>query len=161
MKKNKFAFLIMLIPVIYGICGIRPGCAADTNLTQEQSTLLKKLIDNRLKKPAEKKFVNNEWTEAQRVAEFICRPLAEKVVKNHFPAADKILFDQGHNNRHHLVSATLLEGNGQYRTGNNWVPFYYQCELSAKTGEALEFRFMRKKKVMAPGPVIIPHGERK
>lgn len=129
--------------------------AAETPLNSVQTKYLNHVIHSQLNNQADRDYVNNNWTQAQRVAEFICRPLAQKEISRQYAGVDKVILDQGKENTQHLSSERLLTGNGQYRTGNTWTPFLFECEISAQTGKAVKFRILDKAvKTMAPGPVI-------
>ncbi|POT56154.1 hypothetical protein C3432_19455 [Citrobacter amalonaticus] len=125
-------------------CAVGSACADEHVLNPAQSSYLHSLIKTELRNLDDQNYVNSNWTEAQRVAEFICRPLAQKYVKSLFPKVDKVIMDQGKTNKQRLISSTRLTGNGQYRSGNSWTPFDYECQLSEKTGKALKFNFLSK-----------------
>ncbi|HBC1286563.1 TPA: hypothetical protein ACGJPB_003365 [Escherichia coli] len=129
--------------------------AANVTLNPAQVKHLNNVINHEVKGKDDRNFVYTNWTEAQRVAEFICRPLALKELQKRYTDVDKVIFDQGKHNMQRLISPALLTGNGQYRRGINWTTFHFACELSVKTGEAMAFRLLRNKTLtMAPGPVI-------
>lgn len=129
--------------------------AANVTLNPAQVEHLNNVINHEVKGKDDRNFVYTNWTEAQRVAEFICRPLALKELQKRYTDVDKVIFDQGKHNMQRLISPALLTGNGQYRRGINWTTFHFACELSVKTGEAMGFRLLRNKTLtMAPGPVI-------
>lgn len=129
--------------------------AEEGHLNSVQAEYLEHLIHSQLNNQADRDYVNSRWTEAQRVAEFICRPLAQKEITQQHPGADKVILDQGKENTQHLVSERLLTGNGEYRTGNKWTPFLFECEISTQTGKVEKFRILDKPvRTMAPGPVI-------
>lgn len=129
--------------------------AAETQLNNVQRQYLDHLIHTQLNNQADRDYVNNSWTEAQRVAEFICRPLAQQEIARQHAGVDKVILDQGKENTQHLLSDHLLTGNGEYRTGNTWTPFLFECEISTQTGKAVKFRLLDKAvRTMAPGPVI-------
>lgn len=134
--------------------------AHEATLNHVQRDHLNMLINHQLRTQSERDYVNKSWTEAQRVAEFICRPLAQHFIQQKFAGVDKVILDQGPKNTQHLMSANLLAGNGQYRIGNDWTPFHYECGISEQTGESLDFRLLKRELVpMAPGPVILGKGE--
>lgn len=145
---------LVLAVMVYGstVC---PAQAAEVILNPAQREYLNTLINHQLRGQSDRDYVQKNWTEAQRVAEFICRPLGQQFVKQAFAGVDKVILDQGAKNTQHLRSVTLLTGTGQYRTGNDWTPFHYECVISGQTGEALEFRLLsRDILTMAPEPVI-------
>lgn len=147
--------------VITAISCMYTGFAFATNVTLNsvQVEHLNSVINREVKGKNDRNFVNTNWTEAQRVAEFICRPLALKELQKLYPDVDKVIFDQGKHNMQRLLSPALLTGNGQYRRGINWTTFHFECELSVKTGEATGFRLTRNRVLtMAPGPVIRSEG---
>ncbi len=104
----------------------------DAKLTPQQVSALNTLIDKQVTRSGDRKIIEG-WTEAQRVAEFICRPAVQKEIRQQFPAADKTILDLGTGN-HHLESPSLLTGNGQFRTGIEWTHFNYRCELTENSG---------------------------
>ncbi|ECC9460408.1 hypothetical protein DRW78_16050, partial [Salmonella enterica subsp. salamae] len=130
--------------------------AEEGHLNSVQAEYLEHLIHSQLNNQADRDYVNSRWTEAQRVAEFICRPLAQKEITRQHPGADKVILDQGKKDTQHLLSARFLIGNGEYRTGNTWTSFLFKCEISTQTGKAEKFQILDKPVVrgMMPGPVI-------
>ncbi|EHM1373180.1 hypothetical protein KFS96_004016 [Salmonella enterica] len=154
MRLRLFTKRALIVAAILG-CNISLAGTNETVLNRAQSAYLSNLINSQLKNQDDRHYIFDHWSEAQRVAEFICAPLAKNLIKQRFPDVDKIILDQGPDNKQKLISSTLLAGNGQYRVGNTWTPFSYECELSDQTGKATKFRILnREKVVVAPGPVI-------
>lgn len=145
---------LVFATVVYGstVC---PAQADEATLPPQQREYLNTQINQQLRSQSDRDYVSTYWTEAQRVAEFICRPLAQRFIEQAFTGVDKVILDQGPKNTQHLRSSTRLTGNGEYRTGNDWTPFHYECVISGQTGEALEFRLLKRHMLtMAPGSVI-------
>jgi hypothetical protein len=89
-------------------------------------------------KYSEERALASGWTDAKKVAEFICRPLATDVLKRRFKDADRVFLGTDDPKTLHLVS-DRLKGSGQVRTGNSWRNFTFSCELDPRTGKALSF----------------------
>ncbi|WP_182825883.1 hypothetical protein [Serratia sp. OS31] len=134
--------LITLLAMLcdFSMCSVY---ATEAKLNPAQLNHLNEMINTQLKEQTDRNIVYS-WTEAQRVAEFFCRPLAQTVIKKRLSTVDKVVLDQGNENEQRLISPTILEGNGQYRIGSDWTPFHFQCKISEKTGEAIEFNFFKR-----------------
>lgn len=95
-----------------------PRAEAST-LSRTWSAYLNSLISVQRRSQSAPDYVRRNRTEAQRVAECICRPLARQFTEKRLSGVDKIILDQRPENTQDLRSATRLAGNGQHRTGNS------------------------------------------
>ncbi|HGG5185948.1 TPA: hypothetical protein ACLGU7_004836 [Salmonella enterica] len=86
-------------------------------LTQGEKVTLDKMINQQVKNKNDRQSARNEWSEARRVAEFLCRPVALKEIQKRYPDADRVFLGSGHNDGLTLHSASHLTGCGQFRTG--------------------------------------------
>lgn len=151
---NRTALGIFLVVIVVGIVSSMSSSHAVVTLNPHQQQFLRSEIQRRVKSPSDKIIVS-DWPEASQLAEFVCRPLATKTIRQKIPQADKVILYSGDENAPHLVSPTQLVGTGEYRTGNDWTDFHYLCEISAETGKALSFRTHSKPfMVIAPGLVL-------
>ncbi|WP_201472323.1 hypothetical protein [Escherichia coli] len=113
-----------------------------------------------IKNDSDFQSIRAEWTEAHKVAEFLCRPVALNMLRKMHPEVDKVFLGDGKNGGLTLHSSSQLTGTGQYRTrGINWVPFNFRCLLSPSTGAVTGFDYRLNTdtpgvRVMAPGPVV-------
>src|SRR5262249_20661733 len=72
-------------------------------------------------------------------AEFICRPLAMRVLKRRFKGADRVFLGTDDPSTLHLLGNRRLSGSGQVRMGSDWQTFTFSCNLDPRTGEAVSF----------------------
>ena len=139
MKTNGLFFLFTPAAVFW-LMLISPAFAANPDeprLSPAQVSVIAKQIA-RLKYPQERALAAG-WTDAKKVAEFICRPLATKVLKRRSKHTDRVFLGTDEPNTLHLMSNRRLQGSGQARTGNEWRGFTFTCRLSPMTGKAVSF----------------------
>ncbi|EAB7505583.1 hypothetical protein DQK33_19750 [Salmonella enterica subsp. enterica serovar Adamstua] len=129
-------------------------------LTFAQQSYLEQVMRTQIKNDSDFQSIRAEWTEAHKVAEFLCRPVALNTLRKTHPEVDKVFLGDGKNGGLTLLSSSLLTGTGQYRAGGiNWVPFSFQCALSPSVGTVTGFTYRLNAsapsvRVMAPGPVV-------
>lgn len=137
---------------------IAPASAvyADTpRLSAAQNAVVARDIA-KLKFPQERALASG-WTDAKKAAEFICRPLAMKVLQRRNKTADRVFLGTDDPKTLNLVSNRRLDGSGQVRTANGWQEFSFICQLSPKTGTALSFKTMPVPASAAPLPAWRRH----
>jgi hypothetical protein len=111
--------------------------AEAASLSPAQAALVTGQIAN-LKYPEERALAG-QWSDAKKAAEFICRPLADRVLKEQLKTADKVFLGTDDPKTLDLVSNSLLKGSGQVRTGSDWRIFTFSCALDPETGRAVSF----------------------
>lgn len=92
----------------------------------------------KLKYPQERSLAS-QWSDAKKVAEFICRPLATAVLKRE-SNADRVFLGTDDPHTLHLLSDRELQGSGQYRSGDDWRTFTFSCALDPRNGTATAFK---------------------
>jgi hypothetical protein len=85
-------------------------------------------------KYAEERSLASRWTDAKKAAEFICRPLAMRVLKRH-----RVFLGTDEPGTLRLLSNRRLSGTGQVRVGYDWQTFAFSCAMDPRTGKALSF----------------------
>jgi hypothetical protein len=100
------------------------------------------IVDTQIAKlqTSEERSIASEWSNAKKVAEFICRPLAMSELKKWSKDADRVFLSTDDPGTLSLTADKLLTGSGQVRTGNDWTEFTFKCELDPGTGKALSFK---------------------
>lgn len=117
--------------------GVLPAAAADTpRLSAAQSAVIANGIA-KLNYQQEQTLASH-WSDAKKVAEFICRPLATAVLKRR-SNADRVFLGADDPGALHLLSDRQLAGGGQYRAGDSWQTFTFSCTLDPRTGTAVAF----------------------
>ncbi|ECL1759209.1 hypothetical protein FPN25_17100 [Salmonella enterica] len=129
-------------------------------LTSVQQSYLEQAMRTQIKNDSDFQSIRAEWTEAHKVAEFLCRPVALNTLRKTYPEVDKVFLGDGKNGGLTLLSSSQLTGTGQYRAGGiHWVPFSFRCMLSPSTGAVTGFDYRLNTdtpgvRVMAPGSVV-------
>lgn len=114
----------------------KPASAAEARPSAAQAAVIAGEIA-KLKSPQERSLAS-AWTDAKKVAEFICRPLATSVLKRRLNA-DRVFLGTDDPGTLQLRSDGQLTGSGQYRAGNNWQNFTFSCALNPRNGTATSF----------------------
>jgi hypothetical protein len=79
------------------------------------------------------------WTNAKKVAEYLCRPLALPELKKQEKGADRVFLGTDAPETLTLESNQRLVGTGTFRHPAGWKDFKFSCELNAATGKATAF----------------------
>jgi hypothetical protein len=111
--------------------------SAASQLSSAQVTVVAWQIA-KLKYPQERS-VASRWSDAKKAAEFICRPLAMRVLKRGFKGADRVFLGTDDPSTLHLLGSRRLTGSGQVRIGYDWQTFTFSCTLDPRTGKAVSF----------------------
>jgi hypothetical protein len=92
-----------------------------------------------LRSPADRHIAQN-WSDAKKMAELICRPVALPVLKTTAPDADKVFLGTDDPKTLTLISDKLLKGSGEFRTPQGWKDFTFTCEVDPQTGTVVSFQ---------------------
>ena len=91
------------------------------------------------------------WSNAKKVAEFICRPAAMRSLSKQDAAIDKVVLGTDDPATLSLESVGRLKGIGQYRRGDKWTDIDFVCDIDADTGKVSSFQWMATGSSSAPG----------
>ena len=115
---------------------------AEPPLSAAQKAVVAKVISG-LKSPEERSMASG-WSNAKKVAEFICRPAALPALKKQVPDADKVFLGTDNPATLTLVSKRSLTGVGQVRSGAAWRDFTFTCALTPSSGKVAGFTAVLK-----------------
>ncbi|EAO4206420.1 hypothetical protein M8Q70_003545 [Salmonella enterica] len=131
----------MLLAVLF-FTGITSTSNAVNKMSPQLQLHVMQEMTSHVISPEDREYIQHEWSDARKVAEFICRPSALETLRKGPPKADKVFLGDGHNGGLTLHSSIRLTGTGQYRShGTEWEKFNFTCELSPLTGEVTDFRY--------------------
>jgi hypothetical protein len=88
--------------------------------------------------PADR-HVAEGWTNAKKVAEYLCRPLALPELKKQEKGADRVFLGTNAPETLTLESNQRLVGTGTFRYPAGWIDFKFSCELNPARGRATAF----------------------
>ncbi|MDQ8729183.1 hypothetical protein [Bradyrhizobium sp. LHD-71] len=129
---------VMSGALLFGLLFASAGAASATSgLSPAQSSAIARQIAKL--KFREERALAGEWSDAKKVAEFICRPLALATLKRHLSQADRVFLGNNDPATLRLISNRRLEGTGQVRTGSSWHAFTFVCALDPLTGKGVSF----------------------
>lgn len=115
-----------------------PAVAQDSSpLTDSQRQALDRAIGT-LRTPADRN-VASRWSDAKKVAEVMCRPLALQELKRTDAKVDRVFLGDDTPQSLSLKGNTVLEGSGQARGRTGWRNFTFACALDAQTARAKSF----------------------
>lgn len=80
-----------------------------------------------------------DWSDAKKVSETMCRPMALRYFKKQYRDADRVFLGNDHSGSLKLESNQLLTGTGQVRAGGAWHYFTFSCQLNPRNGQAVSF----------------------
>lgn len=129
--------IIFGVVVSAGSLTLSNGAEAENIWSPAQRDVVDRGIKE-LKSPEERSLANG-WSDAKKVAEFICRPLAQSELKRSVEGADRVFLGTDDPGTLDLASSELLTGSGQVRSGSDWTSFTFECGLDPKTGKATSF----------------------
>ncbi|CDL81873.1 hypothetical protein [Xenorhabdus cabanillasii] len=110
---------------------------------QQLSPDLKNYLEQQISKQVTDKSALKDikkWSDAKKVAEFICRPFALPIIKQQHKDADKVFLGDVSPNSIRLESSSELVGTGMYRTDDGWKDIRFSCKLDAM-GKAHSFKY--------------------
>ncbi|RPE79977.1 hypothetical protein [Vulcaniibacterium tengchongense] len=111
--------------------------AAEPALSPAQQAAVDRRIAA-LRDPQERELARG-WSNAKKVAEAICRPLALPALRKQVKGADRVFLGSDDPATLTLESDRLLRGRGQLRAGDAWRQFAFRCRLDPGTGRATAF----------------------
>ena len=91
-----------------------------------------------LRSPVDRQ-VAHDWSNAKKVAEFICRPAAMPVIRKQAKGVDRVFLGTDSAESLTLESDQRLTGSGTFRTPQGWQDFSFVCDLNAQTGKVMAF----------------------
>mgnify|MGYP001058147566 CR=1 FL=1 len=115
---------------------------AEPPLSAAQKAVVARVIAG-LKTPEERSLAKG-WSNAKKVAEFICRPAALPALRKQTPDADRVFLGTDNPTTLTLVSKRSLTGVGQVRTGSAWRDFTFTCALMPSSGKVAGFTAVLK-----------------
>ena len=86
--------------------------------------------------------VANEWNNAKKVAELLCRPAALPVLKKKIVGSDRVFLGTDDPKTLNLESDQRLTGMGSARAPKGWQDFTFTCELDPANGKVTAFDAM-------------------
>ena len=96
-------------------------------------------------KTSDERAIVNSWSNAKKVAEFICRPAALRTLAKQDASIDKVFLGTNDPASLTLESAGRLTGSGQYRKGIDWSEIDFTCEVNPDTGKVASFQWVPAK----------------
>lgn len=93
---------------------------------------------SKIESPAERKMAM-EWSDAKKVAETMCRPIALKYFQKEYKDADRVFLGNDKSDSLRLMGNEVLTGVGQVRAGGTWYYFNFACPLNPRNGRAKSF----------------------
>jgi hypothetical protein len=135
MKSNTGMRLVAVFAA--AACIVTASAAAETILSPAQIAVVDAQIA-KLGSPEERALAS-EWNDAKKVAECICRPLANSELQKWNKKADRVFLGTDDPSTLELTSSRRLTGSGEVRTGSDWTDFTFSCEVDPQTGAALSF----------------------
>ena len=92
-----------------------------------------------LKAPADRTLAAN-WSNAKKVAEWICRPAALPAVRKQDQRAGRVVLGTDDLESLTLETNGRLIGSGLFRTVHGWQDFNFACEVNPETAKVTSFQ---------------------
>jgi hypothetical protein len=129
--------------ILVGIIAAVAAAGAQSVLSPAQQ----KVINAKTAKwNAEQMKVHNEKTDARKLADFFCAPLALAELKKADKTANKVVLGADENGESPLaaVGNTKVSGLGTARFYGTWKTFAFECTLDATKATATSFTYKMK-----------------
>jgi hypothetical protein len=137
MPARMFAIFTILASLTgAGFAQDSPATAGPTLSAAETAAINRQIAT--LRSSAERKMAN-EWSDAKKVAETLCRPAALPALKKQIPGVDRVFLGTDDPKTLTLESNGKLTGTGSARAPKGWQDFTFSCELDSDTGKATGF----------------------
>ncbi|HMF77044.1 MAG TPA: hypothetical protein VK604_15405 [Bryobacteraceae bacterium] len=94
-----------------------------------------------LKGPVDRHMAEG-WTNAKKVAEFMCRPAALPILQKREKGVDRVFLGTDAPETLTLAGNRRLTGIGQYRAPKGWQDFTFTCDLNPDTGKVTAFQIV-------------------
>ena len=111
--------------------------AAEPDLSPAEKANIAKQIAA-MKGSADRQLAES-FTNAKKVAEYLCRPLALPELRKQQKGADRVFLGTNAPETLTLESNHRLVGTGSFRYPAGWKDFKFSCELNPETGKATAF----------------------
>jgi hypothetical protein len=125
----KFAGLLLALVIV--------ASAAEPDLSPAEKANIAKQIA--AMKGAPDRQLAEGFTNAKKVAEYLCRPLALPEIRKQEKGADRVFLGTNAPETLTLESNQRLVGTGSFRYPAGWKDFKFSCELNPETGKATAF----------------------
>lgn len=114
----------------------------DPTLSVAQSATISRKIAA-LKSPTDRNIAQG-WSNAKKVAELICRPVALPVLRKQNKGADRVFLGTDAPQSLALENSRRLTGSGEVRTLQGWKDFTFTCNMNPATGKVINFQAVPK-----------------
>jgi hypothetical protein len=147
MRQSRFAFAIVVL--LMSACSWGFADQQQPKLSgAEQSAIADQI--GKVKSSSDRQAIKS-WSNAKKVAEFICRPAALHSLAKQEPSIDKVMLGTDDPATLSLESVGRLKGVGQYRKGDKWSDIDFVCDIDPDTGKVSSFQWMTTGTSAVPG----------
>lgn len=130
--------------LLIGAFAVAQAAAADVELSAAQQKAVQSALQTI--KPAGGRAIAEQWSDAKKVAEILCRPAALKAFRKTDKKTDRVFLGTDDPATLSLESNEQLTGIGQVRShGTQWKDFSFICRLDPATGKVERFVPILKK----------------
>ena len=141
--KRQIGWIALLVCGVIALCADPCGIAQTDGRQGPQLSSAETGPVNRkiatLHSSADRK-VAQSWSNAKKVAEVLCRPVALTTLQRTTSGVDRVFLGTDAPDSLSLESNRRLIGSGQFRTPQGWQDFTFTCELNPETGKATSFQ---------------------
>ena len=132
-RVSRWAVVLSLLAVFATIAR-----AEEPSLSAAETAIFNRQVAT-LKSAGERKMAQ-DWSNAKKVGEFICRPAALSILKKQVKGVDKVFLGADTADSLSLLNNGQLTGSGQYRDPQGWQYFTFTCDVNPATGKVTDFR---------------------
>lgn len=136
MLGRSIGFCVLLVMCVGDVA--QASSSKEPELSPKQQAIVNRKIAG-LKSPDDRR-VAEDWSNAKKVAEVLCRPVALSVLKKQTTGVDRVFLGTADPHTLNLESNRRLTGSGQFRTPKGWRYFTFTCELAPDTGKVTSFQ---------------------
>lgn len=126
--------LVILAVMTWGVVSAQGG------LSKAQTAAIDKILS--AMQPADRKM-STSWSDAKKLVEFLCQPVAMAELKKTFPKADRVFFgpDEEGVKKFVVDPQKSVAGSGTFREAAAWHDFTFTCTFNPETAAATSFTY--------------------
>ncbi|AXC14348.1 hypothetical protein ACPOL_5092 [Acidisarcina polymorpha] len=129
--------LLLLTGTVIQAIG-QTAASTEPELSSAETAIIERQI--RTLRSVQERKLAEEWSNAKKVGETICRPAAVAALKKQLPGVDRVFLGTDDPKTLTLESMAKLIGSGSARIPKGWQDFTFVCDIDPQSGKVTGFQ---------------------